>query len=227
MRDETVLVVAGGGGVEDAAERGQTLLRRGLSAEPALQDARVIAADGGFELASALGLQVHVVVGDLDSISPAALTAAEAAGARIVRHPAEKDATDLELALDEALALGPGRLVVLGTQEGRLDHLLGGLLLLGAEKYAAVELDAYLGAAVIHVLRARRELMGTEGELVSLHALHGRAEGVETEGLRYPLRGETLTAGTTRGVSNEFAGGRASVSIARGVLLAVRPGHGR
>ena len=58
----------------------------------------VIAADGGLDRAAALGLDVDVVIGDLDSVSAEALAAAEAAGARIVRHPEAKDATDLELA---------------------------------------------------------------------------------------------------------------------------------
>ncbi len=187
----------------------------------------VVAADGGVDVALALGLAVDVVVGDLDSASASGLAAAEAAGATIVRHPAEKDATDLELACGEALALGARRLVVLGAEGGRLDHLLAGLLLLGAERYAGVEVDAVLGTARVYVIRDRRELEGTPGELVSLLALHGPAEGVATEGLVYPLRGETLLAGSSRGVSNVFEGARARVSVERGVLLAVCPGQGR
>ena len=58
----------------------------------------------------------------------AGLAAAEAAGARIERYPADKDATDLELALDAAIALEPARIVVVGSSGGRLDHLLGSLL---------------------------------------------------------------------------------------------------
>ena len=91
---------------------------------------RVVAADGGLLRARALGLDVDVVVGDLDSVTPEALAAAEAAGARVVRHPPAKDATDLELALDEAAALGASRVLVVASAEGRLDHLLGLLLLL-------------------------------------------------------------------------------------------------
>ena len=62
------------------------------------------------------------------------------------------------------------------------------------------------------------------GELVSLLPVHGAAERVTTEGLAYPLRAETLEAGTTRGVSNVFATETARVSLDRGVLLAIRPG---
>jgi thiamine pyrophosphokinase len=208
---DTVIVVAGGGPVA---------LREGFA--PA--GSAVVAADEGVDHALALGLRVDVAVGDFDSASPEGLAAAEAAGARVVRHPHDKDATDLELALDAALALGPRRLVVVGTHGGRLDHLLAGLLLLGAGRYAAVDVDAVLVDATVHVVRRERELQGTPGELLSLLPLNGPAEGVVTEGLAYPLVGETLAVGSTRGVSNVFADARARIALETGTLLAVRPG---
>ena len=191
---------------------------------PLPHGATVIAADGGVDHALALGLRVELAVGDFDSVTPGGLAAAEAAGARIERHPAEKDATDLELALDVAAALEPRRLIVVGVAGGRLDHLLAGLLLLGAERYGHLEVDAIAGQALVHVVRGARRLEGKPGELVSLLPLGGDAEGVTTDGLRYPLAGETMAAGSTRGVSNEFAETQARVRVARGVVLAVRPG---
>ena len=82
----------------------------------------MIAADGGAELARMLGLSVDLVVGDMDSISAETLAGIE----RVERHAAEKDATDLELALVAALRFEPERVLVLGGGGGRLDHLLGG-----------------------------------------------------------------------------------------------------
>ena len=116
------------------------------------------------------------------------------------------------------------RVVVLAGEGGRLDHLLSILLLLGSRRYAAVELDARLGPAAVHVVRRRRTLTGARGQLVSLLALHGPAEGIRTTGLAYPLDGETLEAGSSRGVSNVFVAQTATVSVDRGVLLAIRPG---
>jgi thiamine pyrophosphokinase len=185
----------------------------------------VVAADGGLDRAVALGLAADVVVGDLDSVSAGALAAAEAAGARVVRHPAAKDATDLELALDEALALGGRRVLLVGSAGGRLDHLLGLLVLLGAEPYAALELDAIVGGSLVHVIRAERRLAGEPGELLSLFALGGAATGVVTEGLAYPLEGETLEPGSSRGISNVFEGAEARIAVGTGVLLAIRPGR--
>jgi thiamine pyrophosphokinase len=187
----------------------------------------VVAADGGLDRAAALGLQVDVVIGDLDSASPNALANAEAAGARVVRHPIAKDATDLELALDEAVALRARRVLVVGSGDGRLDHLLASLLLLGSERYAQLELDALVGDALVHVVRSERRLRGAPGELVTLVALGGPAQGVTTAGLEYPLAGETLSPGSTRGVSNTFSGEEALVQVANGVLLAMRPAGAR
>jgi thiamine pyrophosphokinase len=184
--------------------------------------ATVVAADGGAAHALALGLRIDLAVGDFDSFDPAALPA----GTRVERHPAAKDKTDLELALDAAAALGASRVVVVGGGGGRLDHLLGGLLLLASDAYAGIELDALVGEAAVHVVRGERTLAGTPGETISLFALGGPAAGVTTEGLRYALRGETLEPGTTRGVSNEFAAPQARIEVAGGVLLAVRPDPG-
>jgi thiamine pyrophosphokinase len=184
----------------------------------------VIAADGGLDRALDLGLAVDVVVGDLDSATPAALAAAETAGARVVRHPRAKDATDLELALEEAAAGGARRALVVASAEGRLDHLLGSILLLAAERFRGLELDALVGEALVHVVRGERTLRGAPGELVSLLAVGGPARGVVTEGLEYPLRGETLEPGSTRGISNVFTGAEAFVALESGVLLAIRPG---
>ena len=208
---DTVVVVAGGPGEPPSAIQ-----------SPA--GAPVVAADGGIDRALALRLEVAVAVGDFDSVTAAGLTAVTAAGARVEQHSPEKDATDLELALDAALAFGPRRIVVLGSDSGRLDHLFSMLLLLGADRYAEVEIDAGLGPARVHVVRGERRLEGAPGELVSLFALHGPATGVTTEGLRFPLHGESLLAGSSRGVSNVFEAAVASVSVESGVLLAVRPG---
>jgi len=185
--------------------------------------ALVVAADGGADAALALGLRVDVAIGDFDSIAPETLVAFEAAGTRLERHPAAKDATDLELALDEAVRLGARRILTLGSDGGRLDHLLGTLVLLAADRYAGVELDALLGEAHVHVIRSERTLAGEPGETISLFALGGPAAGIATAGLRYPLDGETLPPGTSRGVSNEFAAAEARIALESGVLLAIRP----
>jgi thiamine pyrophosphokinase len=211
--DDCVIVVAGG-----SAPRPDT-----WSALPTA--AYVIAADSGLGHALALGLRADVVVGDLDSVSDQALAAAAEQGTVVERHPEAKDQTDLELALDRAAARRPGRILVLGAAGGRLDHLLAGALLMADERYAGIRVEARLGPALVTVVRAEAQLSGVPGELVSLLPVHGPAWGVRTEGLLYPLHDEDLRPGTSRGVSNELVGNRATVHVRQGVLLAVQPGE--
>lgn len=210
MQDPEIVVVAAGEGPDVSG-----LLPAG---------AFVIAADGGVERAQALGLGVSLVVGDLDSASPDAVAEAERSGAAVVRHPPAKDATDLELALEAAAARGPRRVVVVASAGGRLDHLLSAVHVLGRPVLAGTEVDAFVGEALVHVVRGERRLTGGPGDTLTLLALHGRAEGVTTEGLAYPLDGETLEPDSSRGVSNEFTHTTARIAVERGTLLVVRPG---
>jgi thiamine pyrophosphokinase len=186
-------------------------------------EATVIAADSGIDHARELGLPIHLGIGDFDSVSDAGLAWVSAAGGRIERHPLEKDATDLELALEAALELVPTRIIVFGAGGGRLDHLLANLLLLASPRFAAVTIDAYFERAHASVIRTERTLTGQSGDLVTLLPLHGRAHGVTTTGLAYSLTNATLECASTIGVSNVLTEPEARVTLRSGVLLAIQP----
>ena len=211
---DTVVIVGGGGPPSGGGAR---QLESGAGAT-------VITADSGLEPALKLGLDVAAAVGDMDSVDPAALAAAEDAGIPIERHPEAKDATDLDLALDLALARRPRRIVVVTGTGDRLDHTLSLAQLLGSPRTAGIEVEAWVGDAHLSVIRDVAVLRGEPGDLVSLVPLHGPARGIVTEGLLYPLSDEDLPVGSTRGVSNELAAPKASVRLRSGVLVAVQPG---
>jgi thiamine pyrophosphokinase len=184
----------------------------------------VIAADGGLAQAEALGRRVDVVVGDMDSVAPKTLERARDAGAEIERHPRDKDATDLQLALDRAVAAGCDRVIVVGGDGGRLDHLLGNALVLIRDAYKSVAVEWWTRHDRATVVRSGRRpvaISGTRGDLVSLLPLAGPAQGVSTTGLRWALDDEDLEPGTTRGISNELTGPQATVSVRSGTVLAV------
>jgi thiamine pyrophosphokinase len=213
LRDQrTILVIAGGDPVTPD-ELG-----------PVPPGAFVIAADSGIDRALELGLRVDLAVGDFDSATPAALAAVAAAGAIVERHPEAKDRTDLELALDAALARQPASVVVVGGHGGRLDHFLANALLIASPGYAALDIVAHMGPARVTVVRDEAVLRGEPGDLVTLVPVNGPATGVTTDGLLYPLTGEALLPGSTRGVSNELASPTATVRLEHGVLLAVQAG---
>lgn len=181
----------------------------------------VVAADSGVDHALALGLRVDYIVGDLDSATPEGLSRAEAP---IERHPADKDATDLELAL-RLVASRPAihRVIVLGGHGGRVDHLLANAGVLASREWAHLEVEWIAGHDRVTVIHDVGRLHGTPGDKVSLLALGGPAEGVYTSGLRWVLKGGTLRPFSSLGVSNQLIRSVATVRVAKGVLLAVQP----
>jgi thiamine pyrophosphokinase len=177
-------------------------------------------------------------VGDLDSLRPALVAEAEAAGTTVLRALVDKDESDAELALLEAVRRGATRVTVLGAFGGpRLDHALANLWLLAHPGLAEVEVELLDGGSRASLVTApgpdgsdvRRMLPGPVGATVSLLPLGGDVTGVTTTGLRYPLRGEPLLTGPTRGLSNVRTGPDAAVTVGRGRLLVVEtalPGGG-
>jgi thiamine pyrophosphokinase len=191
----------------------------------------VVAADSGLDRLSAAGLRADHLVGDLDSADPELVARARADGTLLHVHPADKDATDLELALDVVAGLCsgsdvPGRLLVVGGGGGRLDHLLADIALLASPRTVALDVTAHLGDATVTVVRPGRprSLTGRVGEQVSLLPVHGAASGVTTSGLRWVLVDADLVAGTTRAVSNELLVPEARIAVGGGVVVAVQPG---
>ena len=184
----------------------------------------VVAADSGLDHAAGLGLAVDRVVGDMDSVEPATLDAAVAAGTQVDRHPEAKDSTDLDLALEAAAATGPSRIVVVTGTGDRFDHSLAVALSVAAPRWVPAAIEAWIGPAHLWVVRRHVTLPGCPGDHLSLLPVHGRVEGVTTGGLLYPLDDADLDPGTTRGVSNEWAAEVATVRVRDGALLAVAPG---
>lgn len=205
----TVVVVAGG----DAPTPAEIAR---LPANPV-----VVAADAGLDHALAAGLTVAVAVGDMDSVSPEALATAEQSGTRIERHPADKDQTDLELALELAARLAD-QVIVIGAAGGRLDHLIGNLTVLASPRWAGVAIEAWLDGARAVVVHGQRILEAEAGATVSLFALGGPAR-VTTTGLAWPLDDEVLEPLTSRGISNQAQNSSPQINVSEGVVLAVIP----
>jgi thiamine pyrophosphokinase len=185
---------------------------------------RVIAADSGAAWLDGRGVSPDLVIGDMDSIDPGLLARLAERGVEIEEHPAEKDASDVELALSRAVADGANEVVIVGGLAGeRLDHELANLLLLVDRRWDGIGLRLVRGGTTARALNAgrRHELDGEPGDLVTLLPVGADATGVRTEGLRYPLAGETLQVGRSRGLSNEVVQAPASVSLEGGTLLII------
>ena len=183
----------------------------------------VFAADGGARHCLALGIIPAVVVGDFDSLEPAELAVLERNGAEVVRHPARKDFTDLELAIQLAVERGMQEIQVLGALGARWDQTLANLLLPAAVALQGVRISLVDGPQEILLIRAGEtlEIRGRPGDIVSLIPLNEDAAGISTAGLEYPLAGEPLYFGRTRGISNVLSAESGRVSLESGLLLCV------
>ena len=183
----------------------------------------VIAADGGTRHCLAAGITPQVVIGDFDSLGDEELAFLEATGAQTIHHPARKDYTDLELALEHALSLGADEILVLGALGNRWDQTLANLLLPSAAGFVRANIRLLDGPQEFMVIRAGKamEISGNPGDTVSLIPLAGDARGITTRNLEYPLDDGTLTFGSTRGISNVLLRESATVSLKEGILLCI------
>ena len=186
----------------------------------------IVAADGGLDHARAAGLVPDVLVGDLDSVSADGLDWATAR-IPIERHPADKAATDTELALASAAAMRPQRLILIAGRGDRLDHAIAALGALGSDGLAAVAaVEGWWGDDHVLIGRPGRTV-GVDrptGTTFSLLALHGPCRGVTVTGSRWPLVDADLAPMSGLGVSNEVLDPPCRVDVAAGVVTLIIPG---
>ena len=186
----------------------------------------LIAADAGARHILELGLMPAKAIGDFDSISPDDLTSMRSFGVEMIPYPSDKDKTDLDLAVDLALVEGSVSILVLAAFGGRLDMTLSNinLLLRPDLKDIVIRLDD--GLQEVFLIKSFAEIKGNQGDQVSLIPLGNNAEGVSTQGLRWPLHHETMEPYSSRGISNEMLGSHAEVTLQEGSLLCIHRRNG-
>ncbi|GMR02038.1 MAG: thiamine diphosphokinase [Acidimicrobiia bacterium] len=197
-----------------------------LSAEPHIEPTDlVIAADSGYDLCHTLGFDVDLIVGDLDSITAEGLARATEAGVPIDRYPTDKDASDLELALQAAVRAGAMQIAIYGGEGGRGAHLIAVALGLASRAWEDIDLSWHIGNDTVHPVLPHRPLSLTAPHNTPITILPvGDATGVTTIGLRWRLEDDALPRGTSRGLSNIVQGGAYTISLTDGALLVIVEG---
>ncbi|ACL21857.1 thiamine pyrophosphokinase [Desulfitobacterium hafniense DCB-2] len=199
---------------------------------------RLIAVDGGGNHIVRAGFVPDALLGDLDSAEPETLEICRQKGTVIVCYPAEKDETDLELALEYAVKLMEQEegtvkaekagvqgwesqdVFLLGAMGGRIDHLLGNLFLLQGFLKRGVRIRMKGPDQELWLLEGLGKLTGKKGQKLSVIPITAKAV-VRTEGLYYPLYDEILYRDSPRGISNVFLGEDAIVDVSEGTALIV------
>jgi len=180
----------------------------------------VIGVDGGARHSVDFGFNPQLIIGDMDSIPQSDIDRFESEKVQILKFPQQKNETDFELALDQAIQYECRETLVFGALGGRSDHLIANLLL-PLQYMDKVEISLFHGSEEITYIHNRSTIHGAPGDILSLIPIFNDATGVTTTGLLYPLDFETMLLGSPRGVSNELRSNKANVSVASGVLLCV------
>ena len=184
---------------------------------PPAEDEFVIACDRGNAYALRCGIKPDLLVGDFDSYRG---PVEESIPVR--RLPTEKDDTDTVSALRYALDHGFRELRLVCALGGRLDHLLANLqaAVFAAVRGANVRIES-TDVIVQSLRQGSLRLPRQEGWSLSVFAADGPCRGVSIDGAKYPLLERELSPAFPLGVSNEWAGDEALVSVREGTLLIV------
>lgn len=186
--------------------------------DPAL----VVAADSGWAHAVAFGFTPDLLVGDMDSIHQEHLAHAHASNAEIIEHPADKDFTDTELALQLARKFEYRHIHVVSGGGDRIDHVLAMIHSLVTHADEAT-ITAHIGNQHVRIVTPRETATFTAqpGATLSLIPLGGHARGVTTQGMQWELKRSTLQSFASRGVSNVALASTITVSLRTGALAVI------
>ncbi|MCL2564355.1 MAG: thiamine diphosphokinase [Defluviitaleaceae bacterium] len=181
----------------------------------------IICLDKGLEYADRAGLAPSVILGDFDSVNEELLEKYAAKGIPIKDYPAKKDFTDMELGINHAIQAGVNELILLAAFGGRIDHTLGNIDNLLQAVHKGVKAAIYDEKQHLYVINEGQEFHYKEGSIISLISLSDKVEGITTKNLLYPLEGENLVKGYSRGVSNIFTKDVAVIDFKSGMLQVV------
>lgn len=187
------------------------------------EDDFVIALDGGLGYCDFLQVEPDLIVGDFDSMTEGELKALEVIESdypgKVIRLKPEKDDTDMLYALKHALSMGYRDFRLYGATGGRFDHTLANIqCLLYLKNHGAV---GYLmdGNGMMMVIKDEEVCFQENMEgVLSLFSLKERSEGVTIRGLKYELTDACITNDFPIGISNEFIGEKAGITVRNGEL---------
>ena len=187
--------------------------------------ARVIAADSGMMHAAALGLTPELWVGDFDSAGSE--LALQYMDVPRETFPAEKDATDGAIAVAEAIRRGATEILLLGSLGGQTDHTLG---ILGQSFDIARQGIACLLTSGTEeawpLLPGRMTLELPPATRLSIIPYAG-LEGLDLEGVKWPLENRAVPLGSTLTLSNVALGPvRIALRAGHGIVMAYPPVNG-
>ncbi len=184
----------------------------------------IMAADSGMDFLYRNHLTPDIIVGDFDSVDHDALDFfKEDNRIEFCRLNPEKDDTDTEYAIRDALSRGITQLTILGGTGSRIDHVLGNISLIGIGLEENVEIELVDEHNRVRMIDKPLSIRKDEqfGRFVSLIPYTGRVEHVTLTGFKYTLDDYTMGGFNSLGVSNEIAEEVAHIEFRSGILLVI------
>ena len=176
----------------------------------------VIAADGGLSYLKELDIAPDYVIGDFDSLGRIPDFNRE----RLKLLPCEKDTTDTHEAIMAGIDMGCTAFHIYGGTGGRLDHTLANIQLLTDLSEKGYRAFLYgEGYGITALTNGKTELEGEKGNYISVFSASDISVGVTLKNLKYTLTDGELRNNFPRGVSNEFTGETAELSVKKGTLI--------
>lgn len=182
----------------------------------------VIAVDSGMRFFYEAGIKPDIIVGDFDSVDQEILHFFEKQeGIEWKRLIPEKDDTDTEAAIYQAVDRVCTQIHILGGTGSRLDHVLGNIELLGIGFKEQIKMYLVDSHNRIHMENQSFEIGRKEqyGKYVSLIPFTPEVTGLTLRGMKYPLTDFSLVCYNSLGISNEIIDEKAEISFKSGVLL--------
>ena len=187
----------------------------GLSFKPE-EDDYVIAADAGYKYLLETEITPDMVVGDFDTLKYVP------DHPNIVQLKPEKDITDTWEAVTKGFEKGYKEFHLYACMGGRVEHSIANFQLLSHIAEEGGRGYLYDDRSILTVIKdSEIEFKARDNGFISVFSLSDTSIGVDISGLKYEIEDAKLTNSFPLGVSNEFIGKPAKISVKNGTLLIV------
>ena len=178
------------------------------------KDSYIICADSGLDALTNTNITPNLCVGDMDSVKSNLMDQTTQI------YPKDKDKTDTEIAVDIAIGKGATEAILLGCCGNRLDHTLSNINMLKILLEHNINGKIVDSNNILMLCDSQIQIQSIKNCYCSLIPLT-QCTGIITNGLKYPLKNESLSSKTSRGISNEFNSNVAKITIKSGLLLVI------
>jgi thiamine pyrophosphokinase len=179
----------------------------------------------GVDYAAYWLIKHHVVpdlaIGDFDSTNKNELVSIKHMCKNVVEYPRDKDFTDTELALTEAIKIKASEIIIFGATGNRMDHTLANIHLL--ETAAKPAIPCRIRDTRNEIRLVLDKLNIEKNNSFPYFSLLPVTDSVTVSitGAKYNLDHKRLDRGQTIGVSNEISGKSAEITVHSGSALVI------